>query len=79
MKQKTINLKTYHMEASLSNEFNVILTFYGERGFDGEGGRVKINVKFSWYFLRHIHNLFKKVTGFAQSRIDDSGFNGKGE
>lgn len=79
MKTEVINIKAFHVEAKLNHDFSVTLTFFGDRVNSRTDNRSRINVTVSWYYLRHFHSLFRKIAGYAHKRIDDAGFNGKGD
>lgn len=79
MNREVINIRAFHVETELNHDFTVTLKFYGERLNSRTDNRSTINITFSWYYLRHFNSLFKKIARQAQARINDSGFNGKGE
>jgi len=79
MKKEVINIRAFHVTVQLNNNFSVTVSFLGERINSRAHNRSEINITFEWYFLRFINRLFQGLAKQAQARIDDSGFNGKGE
>jgi len=73
IKTQTINLDVFHFEMKLYPDFTFTISFWGKRVKGSDSNRVKINMNFKFYWVRHFYSELKSISNKARENVNKWG------
>ena len=70
VKEQTINLDVFHFEMKFHHDFTFTISFWGKREKGNDNNRLRINMNFKFYWLRHFYEEFKSVSNKAKDKVN---------